>query len=147
MLRGICDCASRGGGGRGGTVFLVRFIRDWLPKFSPLSLCLLVLFLSLVLVLLALVFVGVWRIVLLLLDFFGEFWTVLWGFISVDNELSKGGEICCKTLLPASGDAWLLCFCVEAENERSGEEEEQQERRWLLLPLLMLPDVVPKTAF
>jgi hypothetical protein len=30
ILRGICDCASRGGGGggRGGTVFLVRFIRD-----------------------------------------------------------------------------------------------------------------------
>lgn len=53
-LRGICDLASKGGGGRGGTVFLVRFIRDRLPKFSPLSLCLLVLFLSLVLVLLLL---------------------------------------------------------------------------------------------
>jgi hypothetical protein len=49
-------------------------------------------------------------------------------------------------LLPASGDAWLLCFCGAAENERSGEEDQQQERRWLLLPLLMLPDVVPKTA-
>ncbi len=137
ILRGICDCASRGGGGgRGGTVFLVRFIRDWLPKFSPLSLCLLVLFLSLVLLLLLPPLV----LVLLALVFrwsmkdsaaapgffFGNFWLFcedLFRWIrSCWREARFAAGLCCL-------QAVMLDCCVFVERRRmSGVEKKNNNK-------------------